>query len=64
MDAEEKLTPREAQVMRERFDNNCTLEEVARKFNVTRERIRRIEASALRKVRKEETQKGGNHGCR
>lgn len=49
------LTPREASVIRLRFglqDGRCyTLEEVGREFNVTRERIRQIEAKALRKLR-------------
>jgi len=49
------LTPREEQVIRLRFglkDGRChTLEEVGIEFNVTRERIRQIEAKALRKLR-------------
>ncbi len=49
------LTPREAEVIKMRFGlgegNEHTLEEVGRKFNVTRERIRQIEAKALRKLR-------------
>ena len=49
------LTPREAKVLRLRFgldDGKArTLEEVGRQFNVTRERIRQIEAKALRKLR-------------
>ena len=49
------LTPREEQVVRLRFglhDGRChTLEEVGMEFNVTRERIRQIEAKALRKLR-------------
>ena len=49
------LTPREAKVLRLRFgldDGKArTLEEVGKQFNVTRERIRQIEAKALRKVR-------------
>lgn len=49
------LSPREASVLRLRFGINCesdhTLEEVGKKFNVTRERIRQIEAKALRKLR-------------
>ena len=51
----ESLQPREQEVLRLRFglkDGTChTLEEVGRKFNVTRERIRQIEAKALRKLR-------------
>ena len=49
------LTPREAKVLRLRFGLNDgkarTLEEVGKQFNVTRERIRQIEAKALRKLR-------------
>lgn len=51
----ETLTPREAKVLRLRFgldDGRArTLEEVGEEFNVTRERIRQIEAKALRKLR-------------
>ncbi len=50
-----ELTPREAKVLQLRYgleDNRPhTLEEVGKKFNVTRERIRQIEAKALRKLR-------------
>ena len=49
------LTPREAKVLRMRFGLNMntdhTLEEVGKQFDVTRERIRQIEAKALRKLR-------------
>ena len=49
------LTPREAKVLRLRFGlddgNPRTLEEVGKEFHVTRERIRQIEAKALRKLR-------------
>ena len=49
------LTPREEKVLRKRFgiglDNEHTLEEVGQGFDVTRERIRQIEAKALRKLR-------------
>jgi RNA polymerase primary sigma factor len=49
------LTPREEQVLRKRFGigekSDHTLEEVGKLFNVTRERIRQIEAKALRKLR-------------
>jgi RNA polymerase primary sigma factor len=49
------LTPREAKVLRMRFgiemNNDHTLEEVGKQFDVTRERIRQIEAKALRKLR-------------
>jgi len=50
-----KLTERERDVLKMRFglDDGCsrTLEEVGRHFNVTRERIRQIEAKALKKLR-------------
>jgi RNA polymerase primary sigma factor len=49
------LTPREKKVLVLRFGlddgRSRTLEEVGREFNVTRERIRQIEAKALRKLR-------------
>jgi len=55
MDVLSSLTPREAKVLRLRFgldDGRAkTLEEVGREFKVTRERIRQIEAKALRKLR-------------
>ncbi|MGI5898384.1 MAG: RNA polymerase sigma factor RpoD [Christensenellales bacterium] len=55
MDVLDTLTPREEKVLRLRFgldDGRArTLEEVGRDFNVTRERIRQIEAKALRKLR-------------
>ncbi|WP_422669283.1 RNA polymerase sigma factor RpoD [Candidatus Methylopumilus planktonicus] len=51
----ESLTPREAKVLRMRFgiemNTDHTLEEVGKQFDVTRERIRQIEAKALRKLR-------------
>ena len=54
-EALEELTEREARVLRLRFglddDRSRTLEEVGREFLVTRERIRQIEAKALRKLR-------------
>ena len=49
------LTPRETKVLRMRFgidmNTDHTLEEVGKQFDVTRERIRQIEAKALRKLR-------------
>jgi RNA polymerase primary sigma factor len=49
------LTPREAKVLRMRFgidmNTDHTLEEVGKQFDVTRERIRQIEAKSLRKLR-------------
>jgi len=49
------LTPKEEQIIRKRFgigeDTPCTLEEVGQEFDVTRERIRQIEAKAIRKLR-------------
>jgi RNA polymerase primary sigma factor len=54
-EALESLTPREAKVLRMRFgidmNTDHTLEEVGKQFDVTRERIRQIEAKALRKLR-------------
>ena len=51
----ETLTPREQQVIRERYGlidgKSKTLEEVGKEFSVTRERIRQIEAKALRKLK-------------
>ena len=55
VDVLKTLTPREEKVLRLRFGiddgHTRTLEEVGREFNVTRERIRQIEAKALRKLR-------------
>jgi RNA polymerase primary sigma factor len=49
------LTPREAEIIRMRFgigfDKDHTLEEVGRHFSITRERVRQIEAKALRKLK-------------
>lgn len=54
-DVLDSLTPREAKVLRMRFgiemDNDHTLEEVGRQFDVTRERVRQIEHKALRKLK-------------
>ena len=51
----DSLTPREAKVLRMRFGiemtTDHTLEEVGKQFDVTRERIRQIEAKALRKLK-------------
>jgi RNA polymerase primary sigma factor len=51
----DSLTPRESKVLRMRFgiglSNDYTLEEVGQQFDVTRERIRQIEAKALRKLK-------------
>ena len=56
------LSPREEQILRMRFGigqkTDCTLEEVGEVFAVTRERIRQIEAKALRKLR--QTERAGN----
>jgi RNA polymerase primary sigma factor len=55
MEVLDTLTPREAKVLRMRFgidmNTDHTLEEVGKQFDVTRERIRQIEAKALRKLR-------------
>ena len=54
-DVLDTLTPREQRVLQLRFGledgRSRTLEEVGKEFNVTRERIRQIEAKALRKLR-------------
>ena len=53
-DRVDSLAPREARVIRLRFGIDCkehTLEEVGKEFDVTRERIRQIEAKALKKLR-------------
>jgi len=54
-DVLDTLTPREAKVLRMRFgiemNTDHTLEEVGKQFDVTRERVRQIEAKALRKLR-------------
>jgi RNA polymerase primary sigma factor len=54
-DVLDTLTPREQRVLRLRFGlddgRSRTLEEVGKEFKVTRERIRQIEAKALRKLR-------------
>jgi RNA polymerase primary sigma factor len=55
-----KLTPREERVIRSRFGIKCkeqTLEEIGLDFNVTRERIRQIEAKSLRKLRSDDSSK-------
>ena len=50
-----KLTPREERVLRKRFgiglDTDYTLEEIGKEFSVTKDRIRQIEANALRKLK-------------
>ena len=50
-----KLTPREERVLRKRLgielDTDYTLEEIGKEFSVTRDRIRQIEAKALRKLK-------------
>ena len=55
MDILGTLSPREAKVLRLRYGLDDgrprTLEEVGKEFNVTRERVRQIEAKALRKIR-------------
>lgn len=55
LEAVDTLTPRESKVIKMRFgldrDRDSTLEDIASMFNVTKERIRQIEAKALRKLR-------------
>ena len=50
------LTYREQEVLRLRYgigyDHECTLDEIGQKFNITRERVRQIEAKAMRKIRR------------
>ena len=61
LDVLDTLTPREEKVLRLRFGlddgHQRTLEEVGREFKVTRERIRQIEAKALRKLRQQSRSK-------
>lgn len=45
------LTPKEQEVIRMRFEDDITLDECANRLDVTRERVRQIEAKALRKLR-------------
>jgi RNA polymerase sigma factor (sigma-70 family) len=52
-DALNSLTPREANVIRERFFVGSSLDEIAEQMEVSRERIRQIEVKALRKLRHE-----------
>jgi RNA polymerase primary sigma factor len=60
------LTPREEEVIRMRFglgsQQESTLEEVGRRFSVTRERIRQIERNALRKLRHQARKQNGSNG--
>jgi RNA polymerase primary sigma factor len=46
-----KLSPKEEQLLRMRFFLDMTLDEIAMKYNVTRERVRQIEAKGLRKLK-------------
>ena len=50
-DALDSLTPREANVIREHFFADSTLDEIAERMEITRERVRQIEVKALRKLR-------------
>jgi RNA polymerase sigma factor (sigma-70 family) len=54
----ERLTPREKEVLNRRFHEKQSLGEVAKVFNVTRERVRHIEAKALRRMRMRALQLG------
>ena len=53
-----KLNPRERAVLTARYADGLTLEEAGRAFHVTRERIRQVEAKALRKLRHPSISKG------
>ena len=68
MDVLSTLTEREQKVLRLRFGLDDgrprTLEEVGRQFNVTRERIRQIEAKALRKLMSKKIWEAGKDLCR
>lgn len=46
-----KLSPKEEQLLRMRFFLDMTLDEISKKYNVTRERVRQIEAKGLRKLK-------------
>lgn len=50
--AESILTPRQLTILRLRFEDGLTLQEVGDKFDLTRERIRQVQLSAIRKLRK------------
>jgi DNA-directed RNA polymerase sigma subunit (sigma70/sigma32) len=50
---EEILSPRELKILRMRYKQNKTLEEVGKHFDVTRERIRQIETKIYNKIREE-----------
>jgi len=54
----ERLTPREKEVINRRFHERQSLEEVAKVFNVTKERVRHIEVKALRRMRMRALQLG------
>ena len=54
----ERLTPREKEVLNRRFHEKQSLEEVAKVFNVTKERVHHIEAKALRRMRMRALQLG------
>ena len=60
----QELTPRESQALRLRFglgdDYAYTLEEVGRKFGITRERVRQIETQALNRLRHSSRKKSLN----
>ena len=50
-----KLTPREAKVIMHRYKDGWTLEEIAREYGVTRERIRQIVLKGIRKLQRYES---------
>lgn len=57
----EDLTPRDAKILKMRFLEDMTLDEISKKMDLTRERIRQIEDECIEKLRKK--YKGRYHGC-
>ena len=57
-DAIDSLTPREANVIRERFFGDASLEELAERMDITRIRVHQIEVKAMRKLRSDKTIRG------
>lgn len=57
-DAIDSLTPREANVIRERFFGDASLEELAERMDITRTRVHQIEVKAMRKLRSDKSIRG------